>query len=123
MLTLLFIKGDFLEKIILPFRDKYKALGFRQASDEEINVWVKSFPEYNKDASYTVRDLMANPYVVRRVGPKMKDRAPFENCTYHNDQYSFFLRFGAVWEEKLENRCKVFKKNDKGETLNMDVVA
>tara|TARA_B100001094_G_C18135759_1_gene774985 strand:- start:1148 stop:1315 length:168 start_codon:yes stop_codon:yes gene_type:complete len=55
----------------------------------------------------------------------MKDRAPFENCSTHDrkSQHSFFLRFGAVWEEKIENRFEVTKTNDKGETMDMDVVA
>ena len=46
--------GTFLEEeIIRPFKSRYEDLGFRQASGDEIDQWVKKFSECTEDASYT----------------------------------------------------------------------
>lgn len=46
--------GTFLDdEIIRPFKSRYEDLGFRRASGDEIDQWVKKFPECTEGASYT----------------------------------------------------------------------
>ena len=46
--------GTFLDdEIIRPFKSRYEDLGFRRASEDEIDQWVKKFSECTEDASYT----------------------------------------------------------------------
>lgn len=118
------VNNNFIGNVITPFRHMFLAHGFREASGEEIDAFIRQHPEFDSNASYTVRDVMASPCLVRRAGPKMNDRTPYDTSgsIYRCDCIKLFLRFGAVWESFREIRSRVERINELGETHIMNIV-